>query len=304
MKLPFGRSLAVAFAALALSSVVASATPEATPALLGSTTRESSARIIVMAGTTGAQAGFTVDWMKKTDYDLAGGWPAAGDPTLHTGDFFGVPVWVVQGSSGDFTLPPTQWQAVELGELFDESGVSANNTNELEAGSDYVVRVKAKASGSFSESAPTANLVVTTAAKVQNCTFTQGYWKNHTNVWPSGNIKLGTVTYTPSQIESIFNQPAGGNGLLILAHQLAAAKLNIMNGADGSSVASTIASADALIGGLIVPPVGSGFLSPASVNSLATTLDNFNNGVIGPGHCGVTPAAVSTWGSVKATYRR
>jgi hypothetical protein len=280
------------------------ATPESVPAVMQLSAKESSARIIIMAGVTGAEGGFTVDWVQKSVYDALGDFPPAGDAALHSSDFIGVPVWIVQGSSGDFTLPPTKWQAVELGELFDESGIATTSTGELDASTDYVIRVKAKASAGYTESAPTAAMVVTTATHVQNCTFTQGYWKNHPAVWPSGNVTLGTVSYTPAQLLAIFNQPAAGNGLLILAHQLIAAKLNIMNGADGSSVASTIIAADALIGGLVVPPVGSGFLSPASVNSLATTLDNFNNGLIGPGHCGTTPATVTTWGAIKSVYRR
>ncbi len=305
MKLAIARSFTAAFVALVLTSGLASAAAQSTPAVMEISAKESSARVLVMAGSTGAEAGFTVDWIKKSDFDANGGaWPAAGDPRLHTGDFYGAPVWILQGSSGDFTLPPLQWQAVEPGELFDESGVATTSTDELAPSTDYVLRVKAKASGGYTESAPTVNLFVTTAAQAQNCTYTQGFWKTHSGAWPAGTIKLGNITYTSGQLLSIFNQPAGGNGLLILAHQLIAAKLNILQGADGSSVASTIASADALIGNLVSPPVGGGSLSPSSVNALATTLDNFNNGLIGPGHCGTTPATVSTWGSLKATYRR
>jgi hypothetical protein len=289
---------------LGLTATRASATPESTPAVMQTTAKASSARLIVMAGVTGAQSGFTVDWVAKSVYDALGDFPPATDANFHTGNFVGVPVWVVQGTSGDFTLPPTAWQAVELGELFDESGVKTTATDELSASTDYVIRIKANGGVTYSESAPSAPLVVSTSAQQQNCTFTQGYWKNHTSVWPSGPITLGTVSYTPAQLLSIFNKPAGGNGLIILAHQLIAAKLNIMNGADASSIASTIASADALIGGLICPPVGSGFLTPASVNSLATNLDNYNNGLVGPGHCGTTAAAASTWGSIKSLYRK
>jgi hypothetical protein len=100
------------------------------------------------------------------------------------------------------------------------------------------------------------------------------------------SLTLGTVSYTDLELLSIFNTPAGGNGLISLAHQLMAAKLNIANGADGSSVAGAIAAADALIGGLVVPPVGTGFLAPKNTSSLNATLTSFNQGDIGPGHCG------------------
>ncbi|HXU65209.1 MAG TPA: hypothetical protein VN962_26095, partial [Polyangia bacterium] len=79
-----------------------------------------------------------------------------------------------------------------------------------------------------------------------HCTFTQGYWKTHgpipagnnSNEWPVTSLTLGNVNYTDLQLQSIFDTPAGGNGLISLSHQLIAAKLNIANGADGSSVAA------------------------------------------------------------------
>ena len=37
--------------------------------------------------------------------------------------------------------------------------------------------------------------------------------------------------------------------------------------------------------------------------ALASLLDDYNNGEIGPGHCGTVPAAPTTWGSLKSTYR-
>ena len=111
------------------------------------------------------------------------------------------------------------------------------------------------------------------------------------------------MTYNQAQLLSIFDQPAQGNGRGSLAHQLIAAKRNIANGADPTAAAAAIASADALIGSLIVPPVGSGYLAPSAVNSLASTLDKYNNGIIGPGHCAEVPAKPATWGLIKSKYR-
>jgi hypothetical protein len=53
----------------------------------------------------------------------------------------------------------------------------------------------------------------------------------------------------------------------------------------------------------VVPPVGPGYLAPATTSGLTQTLDDYNNGVIGPGHCGTVPAEDSTWGGVKSLYR-
>jgi len=118
----------------------------------------------------------------------------------------------------------------------------------------------------------------------RGCTFTQGYWKNHPDAWPVSSLTLGTVTYTKAQLLNILKEPVKGNGLVSLAHQLIAAKLNVASGA--APVPGAIATADALIGSRVVPPVGSGYLAPSSTGSANDALDSFNTGATGPGHCG------------------
>ena len=75
-----------------------------------------------------------------------------------------------------------------------------------------------------------------------------------------------------------------GDATYILIHQLIAAKLNVASGADSSAIASTITAADNF---LTAHPLGSSLGSAAKTQgtSLASTLDNYNNGLIGPGHC-------------------
>src|SRR5215208_6110995 len=60
-----------------------------------------------------------------------------------------------------------------------------------------------------------------------DCTLTQGYWKNHPKAWPVSELALGSVTYTKAQALTVFGQPVDGNGLISLAHQLMASKLNV-----------------------------------------------------------------------------
>jgi hypothetical protein len=108
--------------------------------------------------------------------------------------------------------------------------------------------------------------------------FGQGYWKNHPGAWPVTELQLGNTTYTQDQLLAILREPVRGNGLLILAKQEIAAKLNIANGADGSCIQQTLADADALIGDLVIPPVGDGYLHPQEVSGLADVLDDYNNG--------------------------
>jgi hypothetical protein len=128
------------------------------------------------------------------------------------------------------------------------------------------------------------------------CSYTQGFWKTHgpdakgnnSNMWPNiQSMTLGSVLYTASEWQSIFNQPVAGNGLISLAHQLIAARLNIANGANGSSISSVLSDADALIGSLVVPPVGDGSLSTSAVSALVEKLTQFNEGTLpgGPKHC-------------------
>jgi len=117
-----------------------------------------------------------------------------------------------------------------------------------------------------------------------DCTLTQGYWKNHPGEWPVSSLQLGTVTYTKAEALSILGQPVMGNGLVSLAHQLIATKLNVASGST-NTVATEIAQADLLISALVVPPVGSDSLAASTASSLARTLDDYNTGKTGPGHC-------------------
>jgi len=110
------------------------------------------------------------------------------------------------------------------------------------------------------------------------CVFSQGFWKNHPQAWPVTELQLGNTTYTQDQLLAILHQPVRGNGILILAHQEIAAKLNIANGADGSCIQQTLADADALIGNLVIPPIGNGYLRPRDAAPLAGILGDYNEG--------------------------
>jgi hypothetical protein len=123
--------------------------------------------------------------------------------------------------------------------------------------------------------------IAVTGACVTECTVRgQGYWEHHFGDWPAigAGLSLGNRVYSAAELLAILQQnPVKGNGLIALAHQLVAAKLNIANGADGASISSTIAAANALIGDQIVPPVGDGSLLPAQTGALTQALDDFNS---------------------------
>jgi hypothetical protein len=127
-----------------------------------------------------------------------------------------------------------------------------------------------------------------------NCTLTQGFWKNHAGAWPVEELVLGGVTYTKAEAIAILRTPPRGDATYILIHQLIATKLNVAAGADPSAIATVIADADAW---LASHPLGS---KPTGADRetgimLAGLLDDFNNGVTGPGHCGEpTPSPTPT----------
>ncbi|MBI1799316.1 MAG: hypothetical protein HYR73_06480 [Candidatus Eisenbacteria bacterium] len=291
-----------------LGSVIAvtpaRAVPMDTPTISVVRATRSYVQVHVTAGASGAPAGFYVEWMYKSVFDALGGWPEDPyDPSLYYCNFAGHPTWHVGGANG-YNLGPNESIDIVLGELFDETAVTTNYASELSSGQGVVVHAYAQTNGSSSESAFTGDLLSATTAS-DNCTFTVGYWKTHYPAgWPTNftSLTLGTNSYTKAQLESILNKPAGGNGLIILAHQLITTLINQKSGADVSSVSSTIADAQSLIGGLLIPPVGSGFLDPSITNADTNILDDYNNGVTGPGHC-PTPTHRTTWGEVKTIYR-
>lgn len=79
------------------------------------------------------------------------------------------------------------------------------------------------------------------------------------------------------------------NGLVSVAHQEIAAKLNIASGANGSCIQQTLASLDALIGDLVIPPVGTGFLLPRQTSSYASILTQYNEGFLCSPSCESVP---------------
>lgn len=126
-------------------------------------------------------------------------------------------------------------------------------------------------------------LALHTAESVDpGCTYTQGFWKNHEEVWPVTMLSLGNHNYDQTALLNILTTPVKGNGLISLAHQLIAAKLNIADGADDSDVSTAISEADAFIGDLVI---GVDSVKTKEVSSWVGALDSFNNGLIGPGHC-------------------
>jgi hypothetical protein len=257
----------------------------------------------VQAGASGAPHGFLIQWMSKSDYDDYGFGDIDTDYYSAYCEFEGAPSLNTDARSDSYTLASHGVIGIQMGDLFDETGVYGSYLEHVRPG-EYAFRVWALGDG-VNPATASAPSVVQFFSTTGNPECTQGFWKNHPELWPLGctPMLLGTVAYTDVQLLAIFNEPANGNGLVSLAHQLITAKLNGCNGSDLTNVAATIAAADALIGGLVVPPIGAGFLAPASTSALTETLDDYNNGIIPGVVACVTPARKSTWGNLKSLYR-
>ena len=269
--------------------------------------------IDVHAGASGAPHGFVVQWMTKSNYDVFGFPADEYDPRAAYCDFIGTPTLNTDGRSASYLLDPNGVIGVQMGDLFDETGVNGSYLDQMPPGY-YAVRVWAEGDGVDPNSGSLAsNVVFVSTLGKPECT--QGFWKTHgsgacdvaaphVDVWPPSCLPmtLGTVSYTEAELCAIYNTPANGNGLISLAHQLITAKLNGCNGSDLTPIAGTIAAADAQIGGLVIPPVGGGFLSPGSTSANTQTLDDYNNGIIPGVVACATPTRHTTWGRVKALY--
>jgi hypothetical protein len=132
------------------------------------------------------------------------------------------------------------------------------------------------------------------------CTLTQGYWKTHSKYGPAPSDPAWN-NITPSGPDTPFflsgqtwyqvfkTSAATGNAYYILAYQYMAARLNILDGAS-STAAVNAALAWATTFFSTYTPAQIGALSKdsalrATAISNASTLDSYNNGATGPGHC-------------------
>ena len=126
------------------------------------------------------------------------------------------------------------------------------------------------------------------------CTYTKGFYRNHSAVTASviagmgGSVQAGSASLTAAQAQAVLNATPGQAGnvtftsnlLLNLVQQLMTAELNVARGSSASSgVQSAIASASSAItvklsGGRIQL---SSALSSGAASMLATTLETFNS---------------------------
>jgi hypothetical protein len=139
-----------------------------------------------------------------------------------------------------------------------------------------------------------AKVTVTCTPPGAGCTFTLGYWKTHSQYGPAAKtdptwalIGEDTAFYLSGQTwyQVLNTSSSGGNAYYILAHQYIAAKLNILSGAGSTAaVDAAIASAETFFSTYTPSSTLSKSVRQAAI-AAAGTLDAYNQGAIGPGHC-------------------
>jgi hypothetical protein len=132
------------------------------------------------------------------------------------------------------------------------------------------------------------------------CTLTQGYWKTHSKYGPApyddtwALIGEDTTFYLSGQTwyQVLWTAPRG-NAYYNLAHQFIAAQLNILNGASTTAEVDTALAYAKTFFTTHQPGDTLSKADRAKVLAAASTLDKYNNGYIGPGHCSEDSTSVA-----------
>lgn len=133
------------------------------------------------------------------------------------------------------------------------------------------------------------------------CTRTIGYWKNHAGFGPQRDVvtpllpvwlgvaagaKSVFVTTAGQAVELLNKAGDASNGINKLYAQLLGARLNIKSGSDGSAILQTITQADVFLSTHAAADwAGLSQAQRQTILAWMSTLDDYNNGRIGPGHC-------------------
>ncbi len=148
-------------------------------------------------------------------------------------------------------------------------------------------------------------VIVTVPPCDMGCTLTPGYWKTHSHHGKApeddawfllGDIDADGVSEgadetffktknSQTYYQVLWTAPSGGNAYYILAHQFIAAKLNILNGASSTpEVDAALAWATNFFNAYTPTSKLSKTVSQQA-KTYADLIDQYNNGLIGPGHC-------------------
>ena len=168
----------------------------------------------------------------------------------------------------------------------------------LGAGS-YIVKAVAAGYQENTECTDVTDVIQIGGLVCDGCTLTPGYWMTHSH---TGNAPydetwdlLTNGEYTSfflsgkSYIETLNTSPAG-NAYFILSFAYIAAELNFLNEAGSIPEVNAAFAAATVLFQTYTPAQVAAMKGNNAVRKqfvdLAKILDNYNNGLIGPGHCG------------------
>jgi hypothetical protein len=160
---------------------------------------------------------------------------------------------------------------------FDASAFVGQQINSIK----FVVRMPFDGTGTLNPSGSISEIDAAFASPAAS--HPPGFWMSHPLLWPLSRLAIGGFTYNQTQLIAVLSTPTGGDAVLILADQLIAAELSILNGsAHSSTTDAKIGDANALLEGI-------NLLSHARVNpntllgsemiADASYLDRYDNGL-------------------------
>lgn len=116
----------------------------------------------------------------------------------------------------------------------------------------------------------------------KDCTYTIYYWLDHSDLWPS-QVVINGQTYSVAQAKALLrSQPKDPQS--ILAKSLYVTFLNIFHGSNPAYIEKQITDANSWLSVNLPGAKMSEFTQQVGIN-LAGSLDDYNNGISGPGLC-------------------
>jgi hypothetical protein len=141
--------------------------------------------------------------------------------------------------------------------------------------------------------------------KTSGCTRSSGYWKTHSAYGPAPYDPTWALLGEDSTFflsgksyyQVFWTPPAGGNAYYILSHAYIATELNFLNGADPQDAQNAFDDATDLFNTYTPEHIG-GLKGNDSLRQeflgLKDILEQYNNGITGPGKCGSSETAAIT----------
>lgn len=133
----------------------------------------------------------------------------------------------------------------------------------------------------------------------KNCTNTSIYWIYHVELWPS-QFLIGEISYTGEQAIQYMESPNYDTPVLLFI-QLHTTFLNLLSGADPESIEQTMVEASIW---LSEHPIGEDVsdLDRQEGQGYIRVLEDYNNGIIGPGQCEEDPIIALPTETPNLTY--